>query len=87
VTAPANKPLHGIRAVIIDLDGTMLHTAQDLHIAINRMREDLALAPLDVDAVISFVGKGAGKSCAQIDRRRLHSARCRIAFRAGNAFV
>lgn len=54
-----NQMLHGIRGVIIDLDGTMLHTAQDLHIAINRMRAGLGLAPLDLDTAISFVGKGA----------------------------
>ncbi|MES2026873.1 MAG: phosphoglycolate phosphatase [Pseudomonadota bacterium] len=51
--------LRGIRGVIVDLDGTMLHTAQDLHIAINRMRDGLGLAPLDLDTAISFVGKGA----------------------------
>jgi phosphoglycolate phosphatase len=51
--------LHGIRGVIIDLDGTMLHTAQDLHIAVNRMREGLGLAPLNLETAISFVGKGA----------------------------
>lgn len=51
--------LHGIRGVIVDLDGTMLHTAQDLHIAVNRMREGLGLASLDLDTAISFVGKGA----------------------------
>ncbi|RQO37432.1 phosphoglycolate phosphatase [Herminiimonas sp. KBW02] len=51
--------LHGIRGVIIDLDGTMLHTAQDLHIAINRMRAGLGLTPLDLETAISFVGKGA----------------------------
>lgn len=54
-----NQLLHGIRGVIIDLDGTMLHTAQDLHIAVNRMRAGLGLAPLDLDTAISFVGKGA----------------------------
>jgi phosphoglycolate phosphatase len=53
------EKLHGIRGVIVDLDGTMLHTAQDLHITINRMRADLALGPLDLDTAISFVGKGA----------------------------
>ena len=58
VSAPADKPICGIRAVIIDLDGTMLHTAQDLHVAVNRMRSDLSLAPLAIDTVISFVGKG-----------------------------
>ena len=57
--ATENKILHGIRGVIVDLDGTMLHTAQDLHIAINRMRDGLGLAPLDLDTAISFVGKGA----------------------------
>lgn len=57
--ALTNKPLHGIRAVIIDLDGTMLHTAQDLHVTINRIRHDLGLTPLDLETVISFVGKGA----------------------------
>lgn len=51
--------LQGIRGVIVDLDGTMLHTAQDLHITLNRMRADLDLGPLTLDTAISFVGKGA----------------------------
>ncbi len=51
--------LYGIRGVIVDLDGTMLHTAQDLHITINRMRADLGLGPLTLETAISFVGKGA----------------------------
>lgn len=54
-----NQVLHGIRGVIVDLDGTMLHTAQDLHITINRMRADLGLGPLTLETAISFVGKGA----------------------------
>lgn len=57
--AAANQILHGIRGVIVDLDGTMLHTAQDLHITINRMRADLGLGPITLDTAISFVGKGA----------------------------
>ena len=48
-----------IRGVIVDLDGTMLHTAQDLHATINRIRHDLGLSALALDTVISFVGKGA----------------------------
>jgi phosphoglycolate phosphatase len=47
-----------IRAVIIDLDGTMLDTAHDFRVAINRMRDELGLAPLALDVIISFVGKG-----------------------------
>ncbi|HCE07167.1 MAG TPA: phosphoglycolate phosphatase [Oxalobacteraceae bacterium] len=50
--------LHGIRAVIIDLDGTMLDTAPDFQYAINRMRSELDLAPLDIGTIINFVGKG-----------------------------
>jgi phosphoglycolate phosphatase len=51
--------LTGIRAVIIDLDGTMLDTAPDFQMAINRMRADMALAPLDIDTIKEFVGKGS----------------------------
>jgi phosphoglycolate phosphatase len=47
-----------IKAVIIDLDGTMLDTAPDFHDAINRMRADLTLLPLAIGNVIRFVGKG-----------------------------
>lgn len=50
--------LSGIRAAIIDLDGTMVHTAPDFHVAINRMREDLGLGPLDIETITEFVGKG-----------------------------
>lgn len=50
--------LAGIRAAIIDLDGTMVDTAPDFHVAINRMRADLSLAPLDIDTIKNFVGKG-----------------------------
>lgn len=50
--------LTGIRGAIIDLDGTMVDTAPDFLVAINRMRADLALAPLDIDTITNFVGKG-----------------------------
>ena len=50
--------LTGIRAAIIDLDGTMVHTALDFHAAVNRMRADLQLPPLATDTIVGFVGKG-----------------------------
>jgi phosphoglycolate phosphatase len=50
--------LSGIRAAIIDLDGTMLDTAPDFHIAVNRMRAEFDLAPLSLDTIKLFVGKG-----------------------------
>ncbi|MFZ6815800.1 phosphoglycolate phosphatase [Undibacterium sp. Rencai35W] len=51
--------LNHIHAVIIDLDGTMLDTAPDFLIAINRMRAELGLAPLDITTITNFVGKGS----------------------------
>jgi phosphoglycolate phosphatase len=50
--------LSGIRAVIIDVDGTMVDTALDFHAAVNRMRDDLSLSSQNVELVRSFVGKG-----------------------------
>lgn len=58
MNAPERMVLIGIRAAIIDLDGTMLHTAPDFHVAVNRMRSDLGLAPLDIETITHFVGKG-----------------------------
>ena len=49
----------GLRAAIIDLDGTMLDTVPDFHVAINRMREELDLAPISEHSVKLLVGKGS----------------------------
>lgn len=59
MNAPQIRPLAGVRAAIVDLDGTMVHTAPDFQAAINRMRADLGLAPLTVETIIEFVGKGS----------------------------
>lgn len=48
-----------IRAVLIDLDGTLMDTAPDIAAAANRMRADFGLAPLPVERIATFVGKGA----------------------------
>jgi phosphoglycolate phosphatase len=50
--------LSGIRAAIIDLDGTMVDTALDFHAAVNRMRIELSLPEQDIALVRNFVGKG-----------------------------
>jgi phosphoglycolate phosphatase len=59
VNAPEKRVLTGVRGVIVDLDGTMVHTAPDFQVAINRMRAELDLAPLTVETIIGFVGKGS----------------------------
>lgn len=59
MNAPERLALGGIRAAIIDLDGTMLHTAPDFHVAINRMRAEFGLDDLDLETITHFVGKGS----------------------------
>jgi phosphoglycolate phosphatase len=46
------------RAVLFDLDGTLVHSAPDLAAAANRMRAAYGLAPLPVARIADFIGKG-----------------------------
>jgi phosphoglycolate phosphatase len=47
-----------VKAVMIDLDGTMLDTVADLAVAVNMMLGKMGRAPLDEALVRNFVGKG-----------------------------
>jgi phosphoglycolate phosphatase len=47
-----------IRAVVIDLDGTLLDTAPDIAEAAQRMLRDLGMAPVDLAKIRSFIGNG-----------------------------
>jgi phosphoglycolate phosphatase len=58
------------RAVLIDLDGTMVHTAPDIVEAVSRMLADFGQAPLPFDTVSSFIGKGV----PNLVRRTLEAA-------------
>ena len=46
------------RAVLIDLDGTLVDSLPDLACAANSMRADLGLPMLPVNQIASYVGKG-----------------------------
>lgn len=59
MNAPDKMKFSGIRAAIIDLDGTMVHTAPDFQVAVNRMRDELGLSPLSIETITEFVGKGS----------------------------
>ena len=47
------------RAVLIDLDGTLLDTVPDLAAAVNAMLDDLGRSTLPVSTVAAYIGKGA----------------------------
>lgn len=51
----------GIRATIVDLDGTMLDTVPDFEAALNGMRADLGLGPITQAVIKPLVGKGSEK--------------------------
>jgi phosphoglycolate phosphatase len=50
-----------IRAVTIDLDGTLADTIPDLAVAANSMLRELGRPPLEVARIRTFVGKGIPK--------------------------
>jgi len=47
-----------LRVALIDLDGTLMHTAPDLALAANRVRSEFGLPGLDEERISQFVGKG-----------------------------
>jgi phosphoglycolate phosphatase len=47
-----------VKAVTIDLDGTLLDTIPDLAAAANMMLAELGRPPLDIELIRTFVGKG-----------------------------
>lgn len=47
------------RAILIDLDGTLVETVPDLTAAVNGMRAEAGLPELPTTAVAAYVGKGA----------------------------
>lgn len=50
-----------LKAVVIDLDGTLLHTAPDLAEAANRMLVEMGRAPVPVDVVMTYIGNGVDR--------------------------
>ena len=50
--------LHHIKAIAIDLDGTLLDTIPDLCASVNLVLDGMGHEPLPIDLVKTFVGKG-----------------------------
>jgi phosphoglycolate phosphatase len=47
-----------VSAIVIDLDGTLLHTAPELAESANRMLRDMGRAPVSQDLLMSYIGNG-----------------------------
>lgn len=64
-------PGHGVtgplqvEALVFDLDGTLVDSAEDIAFAVNRMRADFGLGPLPLSRVRAMVGRGARKLVEQ----------------------
>ncbi len=50
-------PLH-ISAIVVDLDGTLLHTAPELAESANRMLRDMGRPPVSQALLMSYIGNG-----------------------------
>ena len=54
-----------MRALIFDLDGTLIDSKLDLALAVNAAMEELGRAPLAHDTIFSYVGNGAASLITQ----------------------
>lgn len=50
-----------MKAVIFDLDGTLVHSAPDLHAAVNVMLRSAGRADVTLEQVVGFIGNGIEK--------------------------
>jgi phosphoglycolate phosphatase len=60
-----------VEAVVVDLDGTLLHTAPDLAEAANRMLAELQLPPIAQDLIETFVGNGVSRLIKRVLTREM----------------
>lgn len=67
-----NFPI-SIKAVVIDLDGTLLHTAPDLAAAAQRMAAELNLPPIDEATVKTYIGNGVSRLVKRVLTRDMQA--------------
>jgi phosphoglycolate phosphatase len=63
-----------VKAVMIDLDGTLVDSIPDLAAAANMMLRELGRAELDIDLIRTFVGKGIPNLVGRALTRKLEGA-------------
>lgn len=62
-----------IKAVVIDLDGTLLDTAPDLADAAMAMAEELGMPPITLDEVKTYIGNGVSRLVKRVLTRDMHA--------------
>lgn len=63
-----------VKAVLLDLDGTLLDTVLDLHAAANGMLADLGRPPVAVEDIRAYVGRGIPNLVKRVLAGRLEAA-------------
>lgn len=53
--------IRSLRALLFDLDGTLVHTAPDVHAAINYARGQLGMPPISFEQALKAIGPGADR--------------------------
>jgi phosphoglycolate phosphatase len=56
-----NKMENSVKAVVFDLDGTLIDSAPDICASVNKMLASEGITPLDLATVTSFIGEGLPK--------------------------
>jgi len=69
---PSSFPL-AIKAVVIDLDGTLLDTAPDLAEAANRMLAELQLPPIKEALLKTYIGNGVARLIKRVLTRDMNA--------------
>jgi phosphoglycolate phosphatase len=83
MTAPFPAPAFTgprIEAAIVDLDGTMIDTADDFTAGLNGMLTQLQAAPTSRDEVVGYIGKGSENLIRSVLAQRFDAAHAEARF-------
>jgi phosphoglycolate phosphatase len=72
-TLKSEQPLFpiAVKVVVIDLDGTLLHTAPDLAEAANRMLAEMALPAIEETLIKTYIGNGVSRLIKRVLTRSM----------------
>ncbi len=62
--------IKGHKAILFDLDGTLIDSKKDLIIAVNNTMEEFGYAPLDRELILRYVGNGIRQLLADCSKEK-----------------